>query len=146
MKPILIVFVSIITLTACNKKSSDKTTTDEQISDTTNISTTPADSADIKITVDGDPVIDQTKKETPPPAPKVIEDDMQTGVIYKKADAYVIRETLPGGANVDYYAENLGEEFKKEGLRVKFKGTLLEIPSNVRMIGKPIKLTKIVKA
>ena len=71
---------------------------------------------------------------------------MQTGVIYKKADAYVIRETLPGGANVDYYAENLGDEFKKEGLRVKFKGTLLEIPSNVRMIGKPIKLTKIVKA
>ena len=146
MKPILIVFVSIISLTACNKKSSDKTTTDEQISDTTNISTTPEDSADLKITVDGDPVIDQPKKETPPPAPKVIEDDMQTGVIYKKADAYVIRETLPGGANVDYYAENLGDEFKKEGLRVKFKGTLLEIPSNVRMIGKPIKLTKIVKA
>ena len=61
MKPILIVFVSIITLTACNKKSSDKTTTDERVPHTTNISPAPADSADINSTVDVDPVFDQTK-------------------------------------------------------------------------------------
>ncbi len=143
MKTIIIIFVAVLSFTACNKKTSDDNTSIAETADSTNIS---HDSAEIKITVDGEEVVIQPKKETTSTTPNIQEDDMQTGVIFKKADTYIIRETLPSGAIVDYYAENLGEEFKKEGLKVKFKGTLLEIPSNVRMIGKPIKLTKIVKA
>jgi len=144
MKTTLILLVAFISFTACGKKTSEVKETNTGNSDSANISISNDDSAEIKITVNGEEVVIQPKKETTPPA--TIEDDMQTGVIFKKADAYIIRETLPSGVIVDYYAENLGDEFKKEGLRVKFKGTLLEIPSNVRMIGKPIKLTKIMKA
>ena len=145
MKSFLIIAIALFSLSACGKKTSDGKEDNNIGADSTDITINNDDSAEIKITVDGEELVIQPKKEETPPAPVLIKDDMQTGTIFKKGDAYIIRETLPSGAIVDYYAENLGEEFKKEGLTVKFKGTLLEIPSNVRMIGKPIKLTKIVK-
>lgn len=145
MKSFLIIAIALLTFSACGKKSSDSKENTNNGDDTTDISINNIDSAEIRITVDGEEVVIQPKKEETSTPPVLIKDDMQTGKIFKKGDEYIIRETLPSGAVVDYYAENLGEEFKKEGLTVKFKGTLLEIPSNVRMIGKPIKLTKIVK-
>ena len=144
MKTNIIILISFLSFTACGNKTSDVKETENNNADSANISISHNDSAEIKITVDGEEVVIPPKKETTTPVTK--EDDMQTGVIFKKADTYIIRETLSNGSIVDYYAENLGDEFKKEGLKVKFKGTLLEIPTNVRMIGKPIKLTKIVKA
>lgn len=42
-----------------------------------------------------------------------------------------------------YLPETLPAEFKQEGLRVIFSGTVGEIPPNVRMMGTPFTLTDI---
>ena len=42
-----------------------------------------------------------------------------------------------------YAPTNLGEEFKREGLRVIFSGKVGKIPPDARLVGIPIELTKI---
>lgn len=45
--------------------------------------------------------------------------------------------------NMRYISQQLPEEFKKDGLKVKFTGWEGKIPPNVRMMGKPLKLKSI---
>ncbi len=44
------------------------------------------------------------------------------------------------GENQRYMANNLPDEYKKDGLHVTFSGEIGEIPSNVRMAGTPFKI------
>ncbi len=43
--------------------------------------------------------------------------------------------------NIRYISQQLPDKYKKEGLRVTFSGWVGKIPPNVRMLGKPLKLT-----
>jgi hypothetical protein len=45
-----------------------------------------------------------------------------------------------------FYPSNLPASFRKDGLRVRFSGTIGEIPANVRMVGTPLELTGIEEA
>lgn len=45
--------------------------------------------------------------------------------------------------NMRYISQQLPEEFKKDGLKVKFTGWRGKIPPNVRMMGTPLKLKSI---
>lgn len=45
--------------------------------------------------------------------------------------------------NMRYISLQLPEEYKKDGLKVKFTGWEGKIPPNVRMMGKPLKLKSI---
>lgn len=65
-----------------------------------------------------------------------------TGTIMLKGDAWIIR-VIDREGTTDYFAVNLDDKFKVEGLMVNFAGTLEDVPENVRMVGKPIKLSKI---
>ena len=65
-----------------------------------------------------------------------------TGTIMLKGDTWIIR-VIDREGTTDYFAANLDDKFKVEGLMVNFAGTLEEVPENVRMVGKPIKLSKI---
>jgi hypothetical protein len=66
------------------------------------------------------------------------------GVMMQKADVWIIREDA-GNSYIDYYPVNLSDAYKIEGQEVVFEGTLGKIPSNVRLMGKPVKLTLIKK-
>jgi len=44
-------------------------------------------------------------------------------------------------SNMRYISQQLPEEYKKDGLKVTFTGWEGKIPPNVRMMGKPLKLT-----
>lgn len=46
-------------------------------------------------------------------------------------------------ANMRYISRQLPEEYKKDGLKVKLTGWEGKIPPNVRMMGKPLKITSI---
>lgn len=142
MKNGILIFTILIAFTACNKKNADKSDNKDIPGDSINVVITNSDSGQIKETTE------QTEENKQPEKtePVTQKDDMQSGTIILKADTWIIRETAADGTITDYYAENLGAEFKKEGLKVRFKGNLGEIPKNVRMIGRPITLTKIEKA
>ncbi|MBC8046926.1 MAG: hypothetical protein H7Y00_09035 [Fimbriimonadaceae bacterium] len=73
-----------------------------------------------------------------------IDQQMQNGVIMLKADSWIIRVS-ENGESTDYFPSNLTDEFKVENLRVVFSGEVQDIPANVRMVGKPIRLTSIKK-
>lgn len=45
--------------------------------------------------------------------------------------------------NMRYISRQLPEEYKKNGLAVTFNGWIGKIPPHVRMLGTPLKLTKI---
>ncbi len=143
MKNGIILFALILSLTACkNKTASDATETMDGDSITINLR--DADTSHmIETNLPENTTTNNTETKTTTPV-KV--DDMQSGTIMTKGGSWVIRETDAKGNVTDYYAENLADEFKKDGLKVKFKGFLTEIPSNVRLIGKPITITKMVKA
>lgn len=46
-------------------------------------------------------------------------------------------------ANMRYISQQLPAEYKKEGLAVIFNGWIGKIPPHVRMVGTPLKLSKI---
>ncbi|MCW5906777.1 MAG: hypothetical protein KIS94_02875 [Chitinophagales bacterium] len=46
-------------------------------------------------------------------------------------------------ANMRYISQQLPAEYKKDGLAVTFNGWIGKIPPHVRMMGTPLKLTKI---
>lgn len=48
-----------------------------------------------------------------------------------------------GNSSTRYISQQLPEAFKKDGLKVTFSGWEGKIPPNVRMMGKPLKLTSI---
>lgn len=45
--------------------------------------------------------------------------------------------------NTRYISQQLPEEYKKEGLAITFNGWIGKIPPHVRMMGTPLKLTKV---
>lgn len=67
-----------------------------------------------------------------------------TGIIAnipEGSDNFVI---IPdGNTTVRYQPINLHDNFKKNNLKVRFKGVLGTIPNNVRMVGTPIRLKRI---
>ena len=71
-------------------------------------------------------------------------DGMLHGTMMVKGNDWIIRSD-DGGEIKDYFPTNLTDDFKVEGLTVGFKGTVQEIPTNVRMVGAPIELSKIIK-
>lgn len=64
------------------------------------------------------------------------------GTMMLKVDAWVISVKDSEGTT-DYLPMSLDDRFKVEGLVVKFTGTLETIPGNVRMVGQPIRISKI---
>ena len=82
-----------------------------------------------------------TQKET---EKRNYETDMLHGTMMIKGNDWIIRSD-DSGEQKDYFPTNLTDEFKVEGLTVGFKGTVQEIPKNVRMVGAPIELSKIIK-
>ena len=65
-----------------------------------------------------------------------------TGVIQQVgADIYVIIDNAEEGTH--YAPTNLPVDYKEDGLRVLFSGSIREIPSNVRMAGTPLVLSTI---
>jgi hypothetical protein len=73
----------------------------------------------------------------------------ETKVANVKATVQILanKETVvlvpESNANMRYISAQLPDEYKKEGLKVTFNGWLGKIPPNVRMMGTPLKLTKI---
>lgn len=45
--------------------------------------------------------------------------------------------------NMRYISRQLPEEYKKNGLAITFNGWIGKIPAHVRMLGTPLKLTKV---
>ena len=79
-----------------------------------------------------------------PKQPVQLEYDVvnHTGVIQKVgADIYIIVDNAEDGTH--YAPTNLPVDYKEDGLRVLFSGSILEIPSNVRMAGTPLVLSSI---
>lgn len=48
-----------------------------------------------------------------------------------------------GSSSMRYISAQLPGEYKKDGLKVTYSGWLGKIPPNVRMMGSPLKITKI---
>jgi hypothetical protein len=46
-------------------------------------------------------------------------------------------------ANMRYISRQLPEEYKKDGLAITFNGWIGKIPPHIRMLGTPLKLTKV---
>lgn len=142
MKNGIILFALILSITACKNKT-NTSEPENTGADSITINIRNADTSRmLENTMPENTTANNTEAKTTTP----IADDMQSGTIIMKADTWIIRETDAKGNATDYYAENLADEFKKEGLKVKFKGILTEIPANVRLMGKPITITKMVKA
>jgi len=57
------------------------------------------------------------------------------------AELWVI--TPDDNPNTRYISQQLPEEYKKEGLAITFNGWIGKIPPHVRMMGTPLKLTKV---
>ena len=63
------------------------------------------------------------------------------GVIQELDDLFVIVDETEFGTR--FFAQNLPDEFKSDGLRVVFSGRRGEIPPNVTLIGTPLTLSSI---
>ena len=65
-----------------------------------------------------------------------------TGTIQKVSDDWF--GIVPDYDKGTRFAPNdLGNEFKQDGLRIRFSGVIGEIPAGARMWGTPLRLTKI---
>lgn len=90
------------------------------------------------------PPVDEVAEEITPEVAKEVAvkcDISAKGTIVDKGDIWVIRTTGPDGT--DYLPSNLAAAFKVDGKLVTFEANFDEIPSGVRMAGKPITLISI---
>jgi hypothetical protein len=68
--------------------------------------------------------------------------ERETGsILHLSGDMWVIVPDSDAGSR--YQPRALPNEFKKDGLRVIFSGSVGEIPDNVRLYGTPLELTSI---
>lgn len=62
-------------------------------------------------------------------------------VLLENGETWVI--VPDDNANMRYISRQLPEEYKKNGLAINFNGWIGKIPPHVRMLGTPLKLTKV---
>lgn len=67
------------------------------------------------------------------------------GTVMRRGDSWII-QVRDGGETTDFLPLNLDDAYKVEGLKVIFSAENVSPPDDVRLVGKPVKITAIKKA